>query len=195
MLFTTTSTGDLTITTEAALSLQKPNLVEVRGLTFECVKTLQVSGATYDNTTGVTRITTTKPHKYSVGAGFRLSGLEFSCPGGKLTYPSNPQKLFSVEKVIDANTFEFTQETSTKVHTYVGGGISQSESSQKIFPDNKVYLYPVKSVLSPTVFIINVGGSEIPHTYVTGGIVKQGLRYSVTDAKYDQCNWQTQCHD
>ena len=178
--------GDLTITTEAALSLQKPNLVEVRGLTFECTKTLQVSGATYDNTTGVTRITTTKPHKYSVGAGFRLSGLEFSCPGGKLTYPSNPQKLFSVEKVIDANTFEFTQETSTKVHTYVGGGISQSESSQKIFPDNKVYLYPVKSVLSPTVFIINVGGSEIPHTYVTGGIVKQGLRYSVTDAKYDQ---------
>ena len=177
--------GDLTVTTQIPLSLQKPNFVEVRGLIFECVKTSTVSGATYDNTTGVTRITTVNPHKLSVGAGVRLSGLEFSCPGGKLTYPSNPLKVFIVEKVIDANTYEFTQETSTKVHTYVGGGISQTEASQKIFPDNKVYLYPVKKVLSPTVFIINVGGSEIPHAYVSGGIVKEGKRYSVSDAKYD----------
>lgn len=52
--------------------------------------TLSISTASYNNTTGYLRVTTTQPHNFNIGMGVSLSGLQFSCPfePGLRTYPS-----------------------------------------------------------------------------------------------------------
>jgi hypothetical protein len=54
------------------------------------VPTLNIVNALYDNTTGLLTAYTNSAHKFSVGMGISLSGLEFSCPSGPgiVTYPS-----------------------------------------------------------------------------------------------------------
>ena len=54
------------------------------------VPTLNIVNALYDNTTGLLTAYTDSAHKFSVGMGISLSGLEFSCPSGPgiVTYPS-----------------------------------------------------------------------------------------------------------
>jgi hypothetical protein len=54
------------------------------------VPTLNIVNALYDNTTGLLTAYTDSAHKFSVGMGISLSGLEFSCASGPgiVTYPS-----------------------------------------------------------------------------------------------------------
>jgi len=54
------------------------------------VPTLNIVNALYDNTTGLLTAYTNSAHKFSVGMGITLSGLQFSCPSGPgiVTYPS-----------------------------------------------------------------------------------------------------------
>jgi hypothetical protein len=54
------------------------------------VTTLNIVNALYDNTTGILTAYTDSAHKFSVGMGISLSGLEFSCASGPgiVTYPS-----------------------------------------------------------------------------------------------------------
>jgi hypothetical protein len=54
------------------------------------VPTLNIVNALYDNTTGLLTAYTNSAHKFSVGMGISLSGLQFSCPSGPgiVTYPS-----------------------------------------------------------------------------------------------------------
>jgi hypothetical protein len=54
------------------------------------VPTLNIINATYDNVIGVLTAYTNEPHKFSVGMGVSLSGLEFSCEDSppNLIYPS-----------------------------------------------------------------------------------------------------------
>lgn len=64
--------------------------------------TLSISTAYYDNTTGILTAYTTVPHKFSVGMGISLSGLEFTCEGvgGIATYPSgNKGYVFEAKTV------------------------------------------------------------------------------------------------
>ena len=66
------------------------------------VPTLLVIDAYYDNTTGLLTAYTDSPHKFSVGMGISLSGLEFSCPSGPgiVTYPSgNKGYVFEAKTV------------------------------------------------------------------------------------------------
>jgi hypothetical protein len=66
------------------------------------VPTLNISNATYDNTTGILTAYTTDAHKFSVGMGISLSGLGFTCPSGPgiVTYPSgNSGYIFRVKTV------------------------------------------------------------------------------------------------
>lgn len=52
--------------------------------------TLGIQTASYDNVSGILTVTTTNSHKFNVGMGLTISGLEFSCPSGPgiVTYPS-----------------------------------------------------------------------------------------------------------
>ena len=54
------------------------------------VPTLNIVNALYNNTTGLLTAYTNGAHKFSVGMGITLSGLQFSCPSGPgiVTYPS-----------------------------------------------------------------------------------------------------------
>lgn len=64
--------------------------------------TIGVTSATYDNTTGVLRVTTSQPHKFNVGMGVSIMGLQFSCPfePGLRTYPSGKYGyVFTTETV------------------------------------------------------------------------------------------------
>ena len=90
-----------------------------------------VSTAQYDNTTGVTTITTTTPHGFDVNDEVTMSGLAFTCgsyTGGLTTsiFP-NPQKSFIVDSIEGSVGTSLTFTTNSGVvagiaHTYLSGG-------------------------------------------------------------------------
>jgi|694.fasta_scaffold43149_3 hypothetical protein len=66
------------------------------------VPTLNIVNALYDNTTGLLTAYTDSAHKFSVGMGISLSGLEFSCPSGPgiVTYPSGKKGYIFETKTV-----------------------------------------------------------------------------------------------
>ena len=89
------------------------------------VSTYNVSNAVYDNVSGVTTITTSANHNFSVGMGVTIAGLGFTCPSGPgiVTYPSgNFGYVFEVQSVPAANQLVVNVGPSTLPHTYVSGG-------------------------------------------------------------------------
>ena len=84
------------------------------------VPTLNIVNALYDNTTGLLTAYTNSAHKFSVGMGISLSGLQFSCPSGPgiVTYPSGnygyvfetktvaPGRYYDSYNLIQANKIE-----------------------------------------------------------------------------------------
>jgi hypothetical protein len=93
--------------------------------------TYNVSNALYDNTTGVTTITTSTDHNFQVGMGVTIAGLGFSCIGnpgaGIATYPSgNNGYIFEVKSVPASNQFEVNVGVSTTPNqVYVSGGTAK----------------------------------------------------------------------
>jgi hypothetical protein len=88
-------------------------------------RSVAVSTAFYDNTTGITTITA--PGAYVRQGDFvTLRGLQFSCPSGPtiLTYPSGKNGFdFKVTQVIGTGTtFVVNVGVSTLPHSYVSGG-------------------------------------------------------------------------
>ena len=80
----------------------------------------------YNNTTGVTTITTYGNHNFSAGDEITMSGLEFTCGGSTgittTIYPS-PQASFTVTNVGTSTVFTTnTGSIAGIAHTYVSGG-------------------------------------------------------------------------
>ena len=89
------------------------------------VPTLNVTDALYDNATGLTTITTSTNHNFSVGMGVSIVGLAFTCPSGPgiVTYPSgNKGYIFEVSGIPSSTSFETYVGVSTLSHTYLSGG-------------------------------------------------------------------------
>jgi len=89
------------------------------------VPTLNVTAATYDNTTGLTTITVNSNHNFNVGMGVSIVGLAFTCSSGPgiVTYPSgNKGYIFEVAGVPSSTSFEVYVGVSTLQHTYQSGG-------------------------------------------------------------------------
>lgn len=91
---------------------------------------VSISSCVYDNTTGVTTVTTVNPHNFNVGDEVTMSGLAFTCSGsfGLTTsiFPS-PQQSFAVDSIIGSVGTSKTFVTNSGVvlgiaHTYVNGG-------------------------------------------------------------------------
>ena len=89
-----------------------------------------VSNCVYDNSTGITTITTLTPHNFSVNDEVTMSGLAFTCSGsfGLTTsiFPS-PQQSFVIDSIIGSVGTSKTFVTNSGVvvgiaHTYVSGG-------------------------------------------------------------------------
>ena len=89
------------------------------------VPTLNVTDALYDNTTGLTTITTNTNHNFNIGMGVSIAGLGFTCSSGPgiVTYPSgNKGHIFEVQGVPSSTSFEVYVGVSTLSHTYDSGG-------------------------------------------------------------------------
>lgn len=89
------------------------------------VPTLNVTAATYDNTTGLTTITVDATHNLNVGMGVTIAGLGFTCPSGPgiATFPSgNAGYIFEVVSVPTTTSFSAYVGVSTLAHTYNSGG-------------------------------------------------------------------------
>jgi hypothetical protein len=89
------------------------------------VPILNVTDATYDNTTGLTTITVDSSHNFNVGMGVSIVGLGFTCPSGPgiVTYPSgNKGYIFEVVNIPSSTSFEVYVGVSTLQHTYQSGG-------------------------------------------------------------------------
>ena len=64
--------------------------------------TLGITTASYNNTTGVLRVTTSQPHNFNIGMGVSIMGLNFSCPfePSIRTYPNGKYGyIFNTETV------------------------------------------------------------------------------------------------
>ena len=111
----------------------------IPGTGFLVNRSIAVTNATYDKTTGVTTITA--PGAYvRVGDFVTLRDLEFSCPppggAGIITFPSGKEGFsFKVNQVIGTGTtFVVTVGTSTLPHTYEGGGLVFPAYSRGVGP-------------------------------------------------------------
>ena len=92
---------------------------------------VSISTCLYDNTTGITTITTTVPHNFNVNDEVTMAGLAFTCSGsfGLTTsiFPS-PQQSFVIDSIIGNVGTSKTFITNSGIaigiaHTYVSGGV------------------------------------------------------------------------
>jgi hypothetical protein len=89
-----------------------------------------VTNCLYDNTSGITTVTTIIAHNFNVGDEVTMSGLAFTCPPGSgittTIFPS-PQQSFTIDSIIGSvgtsKTFVTNSGSVTGIaHTYVSGG-------------------------------------------------------------------------
>ena len=93
---------------------------------------VSVTNCLYNNTTGVTTVTTFNAHNFNVGDEVTMSGLAFTCAPGNYgitttIFPS-PQQSFTIDSIIGSvgisKTFVTNSGTVTGIaHTYVSGGL------------------------------------------------------------------------
>ncbi len=93
---------------------------------------VSVTNCLYDNTTGITTVTTISAHNFNIGDEVTMSGLSFTCSAGNYgitttIFPS-PQQSFTIESIIGSvgtsKTFVTNSGTVTGIaHTYVSGGL------------------------------------------------------------------------
>jgi len=90
-----------------------------------------VTDCQYDNTTGLTTVTTLTAHNFNVGDEVTMSGLAFTCGSGSgittTIFPS-PQQSFVVDSIDGTVGTSLTFTTNSGVvagiaHTYVSGGL------------------------------------------------------------------------
>jgi hypothetical protein len=93
---------------------------------------VSVTNCLYNNTTGVTTVTTFNSHNFNIGDEVTMSGLAFTCAPGNYgitttIFPS-PQQSFTIDSIIGSvgtsKTFVTNSGTVTGIaHTYVSGGL------------------------------------------------------------------------
>jgi hypothetical protein len=109
------------------------------------VPTLNIVNALYDNTTGLLTAYTNGAHKFSVGMGITLSGLEFTCPSGPgiVTYPSGnygyvfetktvaPGRYVDSYNLIQANRQEIVNSSYNQITTQFPSFVNPSPDKCK----------------------------------------------------------------
>lgn len=91
---------------------------------------VSITNCQYDNTTGLTTVTTISAHNFNVGDEITMSGLAFTCSGSTAITTSifpTPQQSFVVESIIGSvgtsKTFTTISGKVTGIpHTYLNGG-------------------------------------------------------------------------
>ena len=169
--------------------------------------TYQVSNAVYDNTTGLTTITTSSDHGFNVGMSVTISDLRFSCDSadvvrevvpaqeigfninsadytastGIMTVTTNVNHNFNRRSVVELSSLLFECDS--------GGGSSQAlfppSSSDNNGPTTSKFI--VSEIPATNEFVLDVGVSTIAHTYVSGGIATMRPSiFGITNAEYTE---------
>jgi hypothetical protein len=124
--------NDSLVIIDGRLVLEKTAIIS-DSLIIEGTQTgiVSVTNCLYDNTTGVTTVTTISAHNFNVGDEVTMSGLAFTCSSGAYgitttIFPS-PQQSFVVDNIIGSVGTSKTFVTNSGVvagigHTYVSGG-------------------------------------------------------------------------
>jgi hypothetical protein len=125
--------NDAIVIIDGRLVLERTAIV-TDSLVIEGTQTgiVSVTGCLYNNTTGVTTVTTISAHNFNVGDEVTMSGLAFTCASGAYgitttIFPS-PQQSFVVNSIIGSVGTSKTFVTNSGVvagiaHTYVSGGL------------------------------------------------------------------------
>lgn len=125
--------NDAVIIIDGRLILEKTAIIS-DSIVIEGVQSgiVSITNCLYDNTTGVTTVTTLTPHNFNINDEVTMSGLAFTCSGsfGLTTsvFPS-PQQSFVVDSIIgDVGTSKTFVTNSGVVagiaHTYLSGGLA-----------------------------------------------------------------------
>lgn len=97
--------------------------------------TVNISNFIYDESTGISTVTTSTPHGFESGGTVRLNGIEFTCDpvyAGVTTtiFPDGTQSYeYSIRKINSNTQFEVHVGISTIAHTYNTGGIASPGSN------------------------------------------------------------------
>ena len=97
--------------------------------------TVNVSNFVYDESTGISTVTTSTPHGFEDGGTVRLTGIEFTCaaPHAGVTttvFPDGTQSFeYYVRKINSTTQFEINVGISTIAHTYDTGGTASPGSN------------------------------------------------------------------
>ena len=99
-----------------------------------------VTNYVYDNSTGLSTVTVSKPHFMKVGDHVKLADIEFSCaaPHAGVTttiFPDGSSRYGSIFKVtgITSTTFNIDAGISTIPHNYVSGGTARRAATTKLY--------------------------------------------------------------
>ena len=98
---------------------------------------VSVTGAVYDEPSGIVTVTTLTPHNFGVGQEITLAGLEFKCPSGTgitTNFFPDPQQSYVVDTIV--NEVGISKTFSANIggaigypHTYVGNSVHTFVSS------------------------------------------------------------------
>ena len=155
---------------------------------------VSVTGAVYDEPSGIVTVTTLTPHNFGVGQEITLSGLEFKCPSGTgitTTFFPDPQQSYSVDTIVNdvgiSKTFSAVIGGAVGYqHTYVGNSAHTfvSAATSSIIAGGA---YNHKFVRATSGAVIQ--GGDYNHTFVsakTGAVKVTGAgNVTPTGATYD----------
>ena len=179
-----TRTGKVTITTNRDNNFVADTGVQLNRLRFTCVngnesypdnRKANVTEASYNNVTGLLRVTTDKPHQAYRDAKITLEGLEFSCTRGTTIYPNGGNTPVT-GSTYDNNTGLLTVVTATahglspNSRVKLDGLVFSCSNGTSTYPTNPGESYRVASVLNPTTYTVLLATSTFVHTYVSGGV-------------------------
>jgi cytoskeletal protein CcmA (bactofilin family) len=168
-----------------------PHTYEGSGIIVD--RTVAVTTAVYNNTTGITTIRA-ESLEIETGDLVKIRGLQFSCPSGSGTttiYPTGNNGFefrvldIVVDKPFGITTAVYNNTTGITTITAPGIGVSFNDlvelrnlefsctsgaATTTLYPTgNNGYKFRVLSSIGST-FTVNVGPSTIAHTYVSGGV-------------------------
>ena len=190
--------NDAVVLIDGRLVLEK-DAIKVDEIYVDAKQTgiVSVTGAVYDEPSGIVTVTTLTPHNFPVGQEITLSGLEFKCPSGTgitTNFFPDPQQSYVVDTIV--NDVGISKTFSANIggaigypHTYVGNSVHTfvSAATSSIIAGGN---YTHKFVRATDGAVIQ--GGDYTHTFVsakTGAVkVTGGGNVTPTGATYDASN-------
>ena len=187
--------NDAVVLVDGRLVLEK-DAIKIDSIYVDAIQSgiVSVTGADYDEPSGIVTVTTLTPHGFSVGQEITMSGLEFTCPAGSgitTNFFPDPQSSYVVDGIVNdvgiSKTFSANIGSSAGIaHTYVGNSVHNfvSAATSSIIAGGA---YQHKFIRATDGAVIQ--GGDYNHTFVSAKAdavkVTGGGNITPTSATYD----------